>query len=77
MMGKSCRSDLLEERSESTAYGRGCVVHEWNHVLAVLTSEAAENGAVKEGMWPLPLQMRSMLTSETTVASSLVVDPLQ
>jgi hypothetical protein len=75
MMGKNCRSDLLKERSESAADGRGCVVHERDDVLTVLTSEEAESGAVNEGVRPLRFQTRSALPSETLLshqASSLI-----
>jgi hypothetical protein len=68
MMGKNCRSDLLEERSESAAYKRGCAVHELDGVLTVLTSEEAESGAVNEGVRPLRFQTRSALPSETLLS---------
>ena len=50
------------------ADGRGRVVRRRDDVLTVLTCEEAQRRAVEEGMRPVPLQTRSMLTSETSLS---------
>ena len=66
-----------EKRHESMACGCGCIVYQQDDVLTGLTSEEAHDGAVKEGMRPVPSHACSMMTSEKSLPHRGSFDPLR